>query len=173
MHLAGRVILVLALAFSAAPAQSVETLVTPEVFQVSELPVALTSPSFVKIKNGYVLKCSLSNSSEFRQLGFRYSLAVVDSSTGATSVVSRTEAFRLAPYQAKNVTFKAPLGLNLKGDERLVLMVEQVISTDYVWEVVQAKEALASYIAGDYSTTPRVLRVLNAVDSQTPLQIPF
>jgi hypothetical protein len=69
------------------------------------------------------------------------------------------------------VTFKTPLGLHLKGDERLVLMVEQVISTDYVWEVLQAKEALASYIAGDYSTTPHVLRVLNEVDAQTPLQI--
>ena len=165
--------LVLALAFSGAPAQSVDGLVTPEVFQVPELPLAVTNPSFMKIKNGYVLKCSLSNSSEFRQLGFRYSLAVIDSGTGATSVVSRTEAFRLAPYQAKNVTFKAPLGLNVKGDERLVLMVEQVISTDYVWEVVQAKEALASYIAGDYSTPPRVLRVLNQVDAPMPLQIRF
>lgn len=165
--------LVLVLAFSAAPAQSVDALVTPEVFQVSDLPVAVTNPSLVKTKNGYVFKCSLANSSEFRQLGFRYSLAVIDSGSGATSVVSRTEAFRLAPYQAKNVIFKAPLGLNLKGDERLVLMVEQVISTHYIWEVVQAKDALASYIAGDYSTTPRVLRVLNAVDAQTPLKIRF
>jgi hypothetical protein len=170
-RLAGRVILVLVLAVSAAPAQSGEVVATPEVFQVVDLPVAVTNPTLVKTKNGYVLRCSLSNSSEFRQLGFRYSLAVVDSGNGATSILNRTEAFKLAPFQAKTVTFKAPLRLNLKGDERLVLMVEQVISTDYVWEVLQAKDALASYIAGDYSTQPRVLRVLNAVDPRMPLQI--
>jgi hypothetical protein len=73
----------------------------------------------------------------------------------------------------RSVTFKTPLRLNLKGDERVVLMVEQVISTDYVWEVVQAKEALASYIAGDFSTTPRVLRVLNQVDAPFPIRIVY
>jgi len=168
MLAAGRLALILTLAFAAVAAQSVDVSVTPEVFQVFDLPINVTNPSLVKTKSGYVLKCALANSSEFRQLGFRYSLAVIDSS-GATSVVSRNEAFRLAPYQVKSVTFKAPVRLNLKGDERLVLMVEQVISTDYVWEVVQAKEALASYIAGDYSTTPRVLRVLNQVDAPIPL----
>ena len=171
MLIAGRLALLLVLAFSAARAQSVDVSITPEVFQVFDLPVAVTNPSLIKTKNGYILKCSLANSSEFRQLGFRYSLAVIDSSTGAVSVVNRTEAFRLAPYQAKTVTFKAPLRLSVKGDERVVLMVEQVISTDYVWEVVQAKEALANYISGDFSTPPRVLRVLNAVDVRMPLQM--
>ena len=172
MLLAGRLALLLALAFAVAPAQSVDVSVSPEVFQVAELPITVTNPSLVKTRNGYVFKCSLANASEFRQLGFRYSLAVVDS-TGASSVVSRTEAFRLASYQMRNVTFKTPLRLNLKGDERVVLMVEQVISTDYVWEVVQAKEALASYIAGDFSTTPRVLRVLNQVDAPFPIRIVY
>jgi len=171
MLIAGRLALVLLFAVSAAAAQSGDVAVTAEVFQVFDLPVTVTNPALVKTKNGYILKCSLANSSEFRQLGFRYSLAAVDSTSGAISVVNRTEAFRLAPYQAKTVTFKAPLRLNLKGDERLVLMVEQVISTDYVWEVVQAKEALASYIAGDFSAPPRVLRVLNAVDARTPFQL--
>jgi hypothetical protein len=173
MILLGRIALLLALTVSVVPAQSVEVSLTPEVFQVLELPITITNPSLVKTKNGYVLKCSLSNASEFRQLGFRYSLAVIDSTTGKSGVISRNEGFSLAPYQTKNVTFKAPLRLNLKGDERLVLMPEQVISTDYVWEVVQAKEALASYIDGDYSTTPRVLRVLNQVDAPVPLRIIF
>ena len=170
MLLAARLALTIAFAFSAAPAQSVDVSVTPEVFQVAELPITVTSPLLLKTKSGYVLKCSLANASEFRQLGFRYSLAIVDAN-GATTVVSRNEAFRLAPYQAKTVTFKMPLRLNLKGDERLILMTEQVISNDYVWEVVQAKEALASYIAGDYSTIPRVLRMLNQVDAPIPLQM--
>jgi len=166
MTLVARLLLALVLTAVAASAQSVEAPLIPEVFQVFELPITLTNPVLVKTKSGYLLKCGLANGSEFRQLGFRYSIAAVDATNNDVKiVVSRTEGFKLAPYQTKNVTFKTPLTLNLKGDERLVLMVEQLISTDYVWEVLQAKDALASYAAGDYSTTPRVLRVLNQVDA--------
>ncbi|HJT66728.1 MAG TPA: hypothetical protein VJ749_09750 [Pyrinomonadaceae bacterium] len=170
MILLGRVALVLALTVSVIPAQSVDIPVTPEIFQVFDLPLTVTNPALVKTKHGYVLKCVLANASEFRQLGFRYSLAIVDAD-GTQSVLSRSEGFVLAPYQTKNVTFKTPLRLNLKGNERLVLMAEQVISADYVWDVVQPKDALASYLNGDYSTTPRVLRMLNEVDTREPLRI--
>ena len=171
MILLGRVALLLALTVSVVPAQSVAVSLTPEVFQVFDLPLTVTNPTLVKTKHGYVLKCVIANSSEFQQLGFRYSLAIVGQSNSPTSVISRNEGVALSSYQTKSMTFKTPLRLKLNGDERLVLMVEQVISTDYVWEVVQSKEALASYINGDYSTMPRVLRVLNAVDSREPLRI--
>lgn len=180
MILLGRVALLLALTVSVVagqsasvvPAQSADLAFTPEVFQVFELPLTVTSPTLVKTKHGYLLRCVLANASEFRQLGFRYSLAIVDAD-GTQSVVSRSEGFVLAPYQTKNVMFKTLLRLSLKGNERLVLMAEQVISTDYVWDVVQPKEALASYLNGDYSTTPRVLRMLNEVDSREPVKIIF
>src|ERR1051326_5090419 len=170
MIVLARVALVLALTVSVVPAQSAGVPLTPEVFQVFELPVSVSNPTLVKTKHGYLLKCVLANASEFRQLGFRYSLAIVGADN-TTGVISHNEGFMLAPYQTKNVTFKTPLRLGLNGDERLVLMVEQAISTDYVWEVVQAKEALASYINGDYSTTPHVLRMLNEVDSREPMRI--
>jgi hypothetical protein len=172
MIVLGRVALLLALTVSMVPAQSAEVTLTPEVFQISELPLTITNPTLVKTKQGYVLKCDLGNGSEFRQLGFRYSLAIIDSA-GQSWVMTRSEAFRLAPYEVKMVTFKTPLRIDVKGDERFVLMTEQVISTDYVWEVVQAKDALAKYIDGDYSITPRVLRVLNQVDAPVPLRIIF
>lgn len=152
-------------------AQSADVPVVPEVFQVLEMPLTLTNPVLVKIKNGYVLKCSLVNTSEFRELGFRYSIAVVDTETKI--VATRSEGFRLAPDETKIVTFRTPLRLSLKGGERLVLMVEQLVSTDYVWEVLQAKEALTNYAAGDYSITPRVLRVLNQVDAPIQSRIRF
>ena len=171
MILLGRVALLLALTVSAVAAQSVDVPPTPEVFQVFELPLTVTNPTLLKTKHGYLIKCVLANASEFRQLGFRYSLAIVDPANGTSSVISHNEGFTLSPYQTKNVTFKTPLRLKLKGDERLVLMVEQAISSDYVWEVVQAKEALASYLKDDYSTTPRVLRMLNEVDAREPLKI--
>ena len=142
--------------------------VVPDVFQVVEIPLTLTNPLLVRTKNGYLLKCSLANSSEYRELGFRYSIALIDTETKI--IVTRSEGFRLAPDEIKIVTFRTPLKLSLKGDERLVLMVEQLVSTDYVWEVIQAKEALMSYANGDYSTPPRVLRVLNQVDAR-PLQV--
>ena len=178
MILLGRVALLLVLtasmvaaqSASAVPGQSNDIALTPEVFQVLELPLTVAGPTLIKTKHGYLLKCVLANASEFRQLGFRYSLAMVDAD-GTQSVVSRSEGFVLAPYQTKNVTFKTPLRLSLKGNERLVLMAEQVISTDYVWDVVQPKEALASYLNGDYSTTPHVLRMLNEVDSREPVKI--
>jgi len=192
MALVARLVLALALTAVAANAQSADVRavpggvrvqeaarvvqdgapVVPDVFQVVEIPLTLTNPLLVKTKNGYLLKCSLANTSEYRELGFRYSIALIDTETKI--IVTRSEGFRLAPDEIKIVTFRTPLKLNLKGDERLVLMVEQLVSTDYVWEVIQAKEDLINYANGDYSTPPRVLRVLNQVDARPlPVSIPY
>lgn len=171
MNQAGRLIVVLSVVFSfasiprvaAARQQPEQTAV--EVFQVLEIPLTTSDAALVKTKNGYLLKCVLANSTEFRQLGLRYSLAVIDSMNATRAIVSRNEGFRLAPYQIKTITFKTPLRLNLKGDERFVLMVEQVVSTDYVYEVLKSKDSLAAYVGGDYTVMPRVMRVSNHVDS--------
>ncbi|HEU4510804.1 MAG TPA: hypothetical protein VFR78_21415 [Pyrinomonadaceae bacterium] len=178
MNQAGRLIVVLSVVFSfaltprvVAAQQQEQTAI--EVFQVLELPITTTDATLVKTKNGYFLKCVLANSSEFRQLGFRYALAVVDSTNTPSAIVSRNEGFRLAPYQTKTITFKTPLRLNLKGDERFVLMVEQVVGADYVWDVLKSKDSLAAYIGGDYSVMPKVLRVSNHVDSIMPLRLMF
>ena len=67
-----------------------------EVFQVLDLPVSVTQAALVKTKNGYQLKCQLTNNSEFEQLGLRYSLAITDSMNVVNSVVTRNEGFKLA-----------------------------------------------------------------------------
>jgi len=144
-----------------------------EVFQVLDLPVSVTQAALVKTKNGYQLKCQLTNNSEFEQLGLRYSLAITDSMNVVNSVVTRNEGFKLAASETKTVTFKTPLKLTLKGDERLVLMLEQIISTDYLWNVLNTKDSLTAYIAGDYSVAPRVIRVLNQVDARPEVRIIF
>lgn len=180
MNRAGLSALVLSLMLSVVSAQSptagnaspqtpVGQEVPVEVFHILELPITITDTVLVKTKSGYFLKCSLSNSSEFRQLGLRYSLAIIDSMNVTKGVVTRNEGFRLAGYKAKSVTFKTPIKLSLKGDERFVLMLEQIVSTHYVWDVLKAKDSLAAYTAGDYSITPRVLRVSNQVDAPIPL----
>jgi hypothetical protein len=133
-----------------------------EVVQVIGLPLTITETALVKTKDGYLLKCLISNNSEFRTLGLRYSLAVVDA---MNAVVTRNEGIKLRQSQTKSVTFKTPVKLKMKTDARLVLILEQVVSTEYVWEVVKAKDNLAAYIRGDYSVVARVLRLNNQVDT--------
>jgi len=159
--------LILALILTAAVAQEppAQPSIPIDVFQVIELPITITDTQLVKTRGGYLLKCRISNDSEFQTLGVRYSLAVIESIDGAKAVISRNEGLKLAQGQTKTVTFKTPIRLRLTGGERLVLMLEQVVSTDYVWEVMKAKEALAAYIAGDFSVVPRVMRVSNQVDA--------
>lgn len=139
-----------------------------EVFQVNELPVTITETELVATKDGYLLKCVISNNSESRALGLRYSLTVVDTMNKTKTVLTRNEDLKLRQAQTKSATFKTPIKFKLKPDERLVLMLEQVVSTDYIWQVVKAKENLEAYIAGDYSVVPRVLCLSNQVDAPPP-----
>ena len=155
---------------SVAAAQSAPAPVEVEIFPVLDLPLTANSSALIKKKGGYLLKCSLTNGSEFQQLGLRYSLAIVDA-TGATTMVSSSEGFTIDPYQSRDITFKTPLRLKIKEGSRAVLMLQQVLSSEYVWEVIKAKDALAAYLDGDYSITPRVLRVSNQVDAPIRLQV--
>jgi len=140
-----------------------------EVFQVLELPINVHEALLVKSDKGYLLKLSLANSSELRMIGFRFSLASIDSENKLRFRVNRSEGFSISPYATKRITFKTPIKLKSNG-ERLILMIEQVISRESIWEVVKAKEAFEAYARGDYSVMPAVLRVANQVDS--PPMIP-
>lgn len=158
-------ILALILTTTAAQGTPVQPSVPIEPFQVIDLPITITDTALVKTKSGYLLKCQVANNSNFRILGIRYSLAVVDSMNATSAILNRNEGLKLVENQIKTLTFKTPIRLKLKSDERLVLMLEQVVSTHYVWEVMKAKDALAAYINGDYSIAPRVMRVSNQVDA--------
>ncbi|HEX5886303.1 MAG TPA: hypothetical protein VFY67_17305, partial [Pyrinomonadaceae bacterium] len=129
-----------------------------EVFQVLDLPLTVHQASLVKSEKGYFLKLSLANSSEQKIIGLRYALATIASTNKASPLVNRTEGFSMPPYAAESLTFKTPIKFKSKGGERLVLMLEQVISRESIWEVVKAKEAFDAYAKGDYSVLPVVLR---------------
>ena len=144
-----------------------------EVFQVLDLPLTVHQASLVKSENGYLLKLSLGNSSELKMLGLRYSLIRINSDSKPQIRVNRTEGFSLAPYEMKSLTFKTPIKLKPKDGERLVLMLEQVVSRESIWEVVKAKDALEAYARGDYSVMPVVMRVSNAVDAPPSTRMPF
>ncbi len=150
---------------SALAAPMVQTRDLPvEIFHVLDLPVSVHEALLVKAEKGYVLKISLSNSTDSKMTGMRYTLSVIDSANAVVPIASRTEGFSLAPYTMKSFTFKSPIAFKPKGGDRLVLMLEQTISRETIWDVLKAKEALAAYAKGDYSVVPTVLRVINAVD---------
>ena len=147
--------------------------VSVEVFQVLDLPVNIHEASLTKTERGYLLKLSLANSSELKIIGLRYSLAVIDSRNQLQPLVNRTEGFSIPGYDIKTLTFKSPIKFKQKDGERLVMMIEQVISRESIWEVVKAKDALEAYARGDYSVTPAVLRVANQVDTRPGVEIRY
>ena len=142
-----------------------------EVFQVLDLPLSVHEALLVKAEKGYLLKLALANSSELKIIGLRYSLMSIDSENQVRLRVNRTEGFSILPYKTKSLTFKTPIRFKANG-ERLVLMIEQVISRESIWEVVKAKDALDAYARGDYSVIPVVLRVANQVDAPPFLDRP-
>jgi len=137
-----------------------------EVFQVLELPLSVHEAALVRSDKSYLLKLSLGNSADVRAIGLRYSLVTIDAKNEVHPLVNRTEGFSLAPYSTRTLTFKSPIRLKRKDGERLVMMLEQVVSHESIWEVVKAKDALEAYARGDYSITPAVMRVPNQVDTR-------
>ena len=137
-----------------------------EIFQVLDLPLSIHEAALVKsYKNFFLLKLSVGNSSDLKLIGLRYSLITIDSKNQLQPLINRTEGFSLSPYDTKTLTFKAPINFKPKDGERLVLMVEQVVSRESIWEVVKAKDALEAYAKGDFSVMPVVMRVSNSVDA--------
>jgi hypothetical protein len=139
-----------------------------EVIPVIEFPLTLHEASLVKSEKGYALKCRFSSNADVTLIGIRYSLTVIEPVTGARPLTTRIEGFEIAPYDSKTLTFPTPIRFRQTDDSRLVLMVEQVVSKESIWEVIKAKDVLEGYVKGDYSIQPHVLRVANQVDA--PLQ---
>jgi len=158
-----KVALLILLAAVSVTAQSRDLSV--EVFQVLDLPLSIHEASLVNSYKSFLLKLSLGNSSDLKLIGLRYSLVTIDSKGQPQFLVNRTEGFTLPPYDTKTLTFKTPINFKARDGERLVLMVEQVISRESIWEVVKAKDALEAYAKGDYSMAPVVMRVANSVDA--------
>lgn len=146
---------------------------TVEVFQVLDLPLSVHVASVTKTERGQFLKMSVGNSSDLKIIGLRYSLVSIDARNQVQIRVNRTEGFSIPAYGTKTLTFKSPLRLKQRDGERFILMIEQVISRETIWEVVKAKEALESYALGDYSVVPTVLRVPNQVDTPPDVRMRF
>lgn len=152
--------------------KQVSTVTPVEVFQVYELPIAVTGVELVRSGRAFELRCSVTNNSNEKLLGFRYSLVTIDSDDGRHSVASRSEAFSLPPYETKHRTIRTPLNIKFKVQHRFVIMFEQIVGAESIWEVIKPKDALEAYLSGDYSVVPRVLRVANQVDVPERMRLP-
>ena len=159
--------------FSRKGAKAESTALPIEIFPVLELPLSVHEASLFKSDKGYLLKLSIANSSEAKIIGLRYALFTINEENKAQIRVNRTEGFSIPAYETKSLTFKTPIKFKQKDGERLVLMLEQVVSRESIWEVVKAKEALEAYAKGDYSVMPAVIRVANQVDAPLTPRIPY
>jgi hypothetical protein len=136
-----------------------------EVIPVIEFPLNLHEAALVKKEKGYVLKCRFSSNADVPLIGIRYSLTVIEAVGGARPITNRIEGFELAAYGTKTQIFPTPIRFKQTDGSRLVLMLEQVVSKESIWEVIKAKDVLEGYVKGDYSIQPHVLRVANQVDA--------
>src|SRR6185369_12299657 len=118
-----------------------ENAVSIEVFQVLDLPLTVHEASLVKSERAYVVKLAVGNSSEEKLVGLRYSLVTIDSKNQMQLLVNRNEGCAVPAYESRTLIFKTPIRFKPKGGERLVLMVDQVMSPIWIWDVVKAKEA--------------------------------
>ncbi|HSE30479.1 MAG TPA: hypothetical protein VLA93_02765 [Pyrinomonadaceae bacterium] len=168
----GAVLIFMACAqFSHGQSQNQPTEIIPvEVLHVGQLPVAITGVELVGSAKGYQLRCSMTNNSDEKLLGFRYSIVAIDSNNTRTSVANRSEGWELKPYATKRKKFETLLSANVKDQVRLVLMLEQIVGAESIWEVIKAKDVLEAYASGDFSMVPTVLRVPNHVDVPSPQQ---
>ena len=92
-------------------------------------------------------------------------MTAIESLKGARPITNRIEGFELPAFDTKTITFHTPINFRQRDGSRLVLMLEQVISAESIWEVIKAKDVLEAYVKGDYSIQPRVMRVANQVDA--------
>lgn len=162
-----RSILVTAFRASAAGLRdpSIATEIVIDVFQIYNLPVAISSASLRKTKRGDSLKFVIANNSNEQILGVRYWLLVVDSANKVRRATDQSEGLKLDAYAARAISFPSPPRFRTAADDRVFLVLAQVIGRDSIWEVQQAKIALLAYVKGDGYTMPNVLRLLNQVDS--------
>ena len=145
--------------------------VAVEVFQVLGLPVNVHEAVLLPKDGGYVLRCRMSNESSSEISGLRYVLTSIDGIGGTQLIANRTEGFGLPGYGTKSLTFVTPIKFNPKEGNRFVMMVEQVLSAEAIWEVIKAKDTLEAYVKGDYSIQPNVMRVTNLVDAPTQIRV--
>ena len=140
-------------------------------FDVLDLPARIDEPKLVKTEGDSVLSCALANRSDESLVGVRLTLMFVDGAhNGRVTRVTWNEATTVSAYSIKNFEFHPPVkDENQNAD--LFLDIDEVIGRDSIWRTVDADKLLRAYARGQQSQIPKVQKLQNRYDKETPRAI--
>jgi hypothetical protein len=137
-------------------------------FDVLDLPARVDEPKLIKIEGDSVLRCALANRSGESLVGVRLTLMFVDSANnGRISRVTWNEATTVPAYSIKNFEFH-PTIKDQNKDADLFLGIDEVIGRETVWRTVDADKLLRAYARGQSGQIPKVQKLQNKYDKETP-----
>ena len=160
--------LTLACSTLARPQQTPPTVRPITFFDVLDLPARIDEPELEKNPTDYSLTCAVANRSDEPLVGLRFALLLIDPSTNRQITrLTWDEAPAVPAYSIKTFKFHPPLKDELKAGN-LFLAVDEVIGRDTIWRTVDAEKLLRAYARGDHSLTPKVQKLQNKFDKESP-----
>jgi len=137
-------------------------------FDVLDLPARIDEPKLQKIDGHLVVTCALANRSGESLVGVRLTMMFVDSANnGRIRRVNWNEATTLPAYSIKNFQFHPAIKDESK-DADLFLGIDEVIGRETVWRTVDADKLLRAYARGQHGQIPKVQKLQNMYDKETP-----
>jgi len=137
-------------------------------FDVLDLPARIDEPKLLKTEGDYVLKCALANRSGESLVGVRLTLIFIDSANnGRVTRVTWNEATPVPAYSIKDFAFHPTIKSENK-DADLFLGIDEVIGRESLWRTVDADKLLRAYARGQHGQIPRVQKLQNKYDKETP-----
>lgn len=137
-------------------------------FDVLDLPVRLDEPELERNANDYTLTCAVANRSGESLIGLRFALLLIDPSNNRQITrLTWDEVSAVPPFSIKTFKFHPQLKDELKAGN-LFLAVDEVIGQETIWRTVDAEKLLRDYARGDHSLNPKVQKLQNKFDKETP-----
>ena len=136
-------------------------------FDVLDLPARIDEPKLQKHDGEYALKCALANRSEETLVGVQLTLMFVDAANNHITRVTWNEATSVSAYSIKTFEFH-PTVKNEATDAAIFLGIDEVIGRDSVWRTVDTDKLLRAYARGQHGLIPKVQKLQNKFDKETP-----
>src|SRR5262249_22322410 len=140
-------------------------------FDVLDLPARIDEPKLEKTDKGFRLTCALANRSGEQLVGLRLTLMVVESSGKVRTRLSWNEAAGVPAYSIKTFEFPLVIKDEINNKANLFLGIDEVIGRETIWRTIDAEKLLRAYARGQSGLVPKVQRVQNKFDRETPRAI--
>jgi hypothetical protein len=160
--------LTLACSTLARPQQTPTTVRPITFFDVLDLPVRVDEPELEKNASDYSLTCAVANRSDEPLTGLRFALLLIDSSNNRQITrLTWDEVSAVPAFSIKTFKFHLQIKDELKAGN-LFLAVDEVIGRDTIWRTVEAEKLLRAYARGDHGLSPKVQKLQNKFDKESP-----